>query len=274
MRLLIVCLWTLTAPIVLAQELHTFSNGEVADADKINENFQYLLENATGSSGCSAQQDGSSVVITCADGTSGALASQGTVVFLEGLIGEVPDLSAVPTDFVLQDADGTILGAVFATQTSSNFSVYNLNGFSINSIGVLVDNAADTIVGIANVDDVSAYDYYPSIIKLYYTTEDCSGPAFSDTVLRGHSKVMLIESQNEFSPAGDVIAFPTTPQVSTLMKSWRAPGGITLSGKSMVGDCQVLDVPQIISGAPMQTWYPPEELLAPTFPLSVVPINP
>ena len=227
-----------------------------------------------GSSGCSAQQDESAVVITCADGTSGVLASQGTVVFLEGLIGEVPDLSAVPTDFVLQDADGTILGAVFATQTSSDFSVYNLNGFSVNSIGLLVDNAAATVVGIANVDDVSAYDYYPSIIKLYYTTEDCSGPVFSDTVLRGHSKVMLVESQNEFSPAGDVIAFPTTPQVSTLMKSWRTPGGITLSGKSMVGDCQLLDVPQIISGAPMQTWYPPEELLAPTFPLSVVPINP
>ena len=36
---------------IAAQELHTFSNGEVADAEKINENFQYVLENATGSGG-------------------------------------------------------------------------------------------------------------------------------------------------------------------------------------------------------------------------------
>ena len=67
-----------------AQELHTFSNGEVADAEKINDNFQYVIENATGSAGCSAEQDGSSVVITCADGTSGVLASEGTVVALSG----------------------------------------------------------------------------------------------------------------------------------------------------------------------------------------------
>ena len=77
-------------PVALsAQELHTFSNGEVADAEKINENFQYVLENATGGGGCSAQQEGSSVVISCADGTSGVLASEGTVVvYPEGAIGE------------------------------------------------------------------------------------------------------------------------------------------------------------------------------------------
>ena len=76
---LIVLLLLFFSCLVSAQELHTFSNGEVADAEKINQNFQYVLENATGSGGCSAEQDGSSVVITCADGTSGVLASAGTV---------------------------------------------------------------------------------------------------------------------------------------------------------------------------------------------------
>ena len=91
-----------------AQDLHTFSNGEVADAEKINENFQYVLENATGSGGCSAEQDGSSVVITCADGTSGVLASEGTVVVYpeDGIVGESPVQSWPTGDIVWQDAAG------------------------------------------------------------------------------------------------------------------------------------------------------------------------
>ena len=80
MRYLLLLLLLIFPAFTSAQELHTFSNGEVADAEKINENFQYVLENATGSGGCSAEQDGSSVVITCADGTSGVLASEGTGV--------------------------------------------------------------------------------------------------------------------------------------------------------------------------------------------------
>ena len=64
MKKLFASLLMILSSLVSAQELHTFSNGEVADAEKINENFQYVLENATGSGGCSAEQDGSSVVIT------------------------------------------------------------------------------------------------------------------------------------------------------------------------------------------------------------------
>ena len=52
--------------LALAQELHTFENGEVADADKLNESLQYILNNASG--GCSATQQDNSVLIECADG--------------------------------------------------------------------------------------------------------------------------------------------------------------------------------------------------------------
>jgi len=41
MRYLLTALCLLPT-LVLAQELHTFKNGEVADAEKINENFQSL----------------------------------------------------------------------------------------------------------------------------------------------------------------------------------------------------------------------------------------
>jgi hypothetical protein len=56
-----------------AQELHTFSNGEVADADKVNENFSVLREEISATGSCSAEQSGRDVLITCPDGTSGVL---------------------------------------------------------------------------------------------------------------------------------------------------------------------------------------------------------
>jgi len=43
MRYLLTALCLLPS-LVLAQELHTFKNGEVADADKINKNFDLLME--------------------------------------------------------------------------------------------------------------------------------------------------------------------------------------------------------------------------------------
>lgn len=111
-RLFIVLLITFPG-LTSAQDLHTFSNGEVADAEKINENFQYVLQNATGSGGCSAEQDGSSVVITCADGTSGVLASEGTVVVYVPGEGLPVDLSQLRLGaLVVKDATGVILGEV------------------------------------------------------------------------------------------------------------------------------------------------------------------
>lgn len=42
MKRLLVLLLLFFPGLVSAQELHTFSNGEVADAEKINENFEAL----------------------------------------------------------------------------------------------------------------------------------------------------------------------------------------------------------------------------------------
>ena len=43
MKKLIAMLLLVSSPLAFTQELHTFSNGEVADAEKINENFSALL---------------------------------------------------------------------------------------------------------------------------------------------------------------------------------------------------------------------------------------
>ena len=81
--------WTAFAA---AQVPNTFNNGEVADADKINENFSYVLENASG--GCTVEQVDNTAEITCADGSTAVVPGYGTVlVYPEGEIGEVPDLT-------------------------------------------------------------------------------------------------------------------------------------------------------------------------------------
>jgi len=95
--------------LAFGQELHTFENGQVADAQKINENFNYVLENASG--GCSATQQDNSVLIECADGTSGVIAGAGTVVAYPEAYSGVIDPSTVATgDVVLMDANDIVLG--------------------------------------------------------------------------------------------------------------------------------------------------------------------
>jgi len=106
------CLLLLPA-LSFAQVPHTFNNGEGADAEKINENFNYVLQNASG--GCSATQQENSVVIECADGTSGVVASYGTVVVLPSgsIKGVLPDITSVPVgDIYVVDATDIALGRV------------------------------------------------------------------------------------------------------------------------------------------------------------------
>ena len=68
--------------VTLGQELHSFANGEVADAYKINENFESLKDfiEDSASSSCSIQQNNGVTSIACPDGSSATLnnSSQGS----------------------------------------------------------------------------------------------------------------------------------------------------------------------------------------------------
>ena len=108
-------------PSMAFAQLHTFENGQVADADKINQNFNYVLENASG--GCSATQQDNSVLIECADGTSGVIAGAGsTIIIPNGEVGEVPDISVIPVGkFYWEDGNGVLLGEYnYAVRNTSN----------------------------------------------------------------------------------------------------------------------------------------------------------
>ena len=82
-----------------AQVPHTFQNGAVADAEKINQNFNYVLENASG--GCTVEQVDNTAEITCADGSTAVVPGYGTVIVVpEGEIGEAPP-DTLPTGTVV-----------------------------------------------------------------------------------------------------------------------------------------------------------------------------
>ena len=110
MRYLLTALCLLPT-LALAQELHTFKNGEVADADKINETHQYILNNASG--GCSVEQVDNTAEITCADGTTAVVPGYGTVmVFPEGENGSLPNVTYDTGDVVVYDANDVVLARV------------------------------------------------------------------------------------------------------------------------------------------------------------------
>ena len=89
---------------------------------------------------CSATQDGSRVIIRCNDGTSGILASAGTVVtYPEGQSPPV-DIEEIPTGaIVVQDAAGVILGEYWTMSDDAYFTkLPGVNGF--NNINALLEN--------------------------------------------------------------------------------------------------------------------------------------
>jgi len=168
LKLLAALLALIIPALSTSQELHTFSNGEVADADKINENFQYLLNSG---GGCSATQDGSSVVITCADGSSGVLASEGTVVvYPEGSLGTVPITNLPQGEFVIYDANSTLLGR----RSGGWKGVYDIllevtsNGQTFTKYIRLVNDEASSSVEIIDFGQ-----------PLYFAELDCHGEIFT-----------------------------------------------------------------------------------------------
>lgn len=181
---------------VSAQELHTFSNGEVADAEKINENFEYVLENATGSGGCSAEQDGSSVVITCADGTSGVLASEGTVVLIpEGAVTITAPDTYNTGQIVVMDANDSIVAPALASEigatnffhielatSSDTFRAYLRTSEEDNSVSLVPYNAG-TLVRAS---------------RLLFKSDDCSGQPFIYASAQQDRWALAKTSEGEF----------------------------------------------------------------------------
>jgi len=224
---------------IAAQELHTFSNGEVADAEKINENFQYVLENATGSGGCSAEQDGSSVVITCADGTTGVLASEGTVVVYPegGIVGDSPVQSWPTGSIVFVDDNDIVLAEAIE---SMNNTIFYMGGFR----GTFVNRDESVLVtGWGGGGD------------LYYLTDDCTGQEF------GTYPSLLYDT-----PDGLAVADISTNEDQILSNSQRKSGhGRFPDSYSPIGTCTT--VQSVVNARPLIDYTPSEEIINAVYPV-------
>ncbi|EGG28966.1 hypothetical protein IMCC3088_2364 [Aequoribacter fuscus] len=185
---LLVFVLFLTTP-VSAQELPplvSFSNGDIADANDINNNFDNLNRRIVAIEdfgGCSVTQDGSSVVITCADGSSGVLAGEGTVVVYPegGVLGEV-HLNQIPSgDIVLMDANDVVLSKVSATAGGTTQFIVTAGESEISAM--IVNSVADQRIILTSWG--STY--------LYYHSSDCSGQAFaSNSILHEIEGILYV----------------------------------------------------------------------------------
>ena len=193
MKKLFASLLMILSSLVSAQELHTFSNGEVADAEKINENFQFILGEA--SQGCSATQDGSNVVINCPDGSSGILASAGTVVrYPEGAIEALTPVTYNSGDIIVLDVNDVVLAKAIA------------GGFDDAPIVELEIESRPVRAILRNNNDIQSIELVTynqggneeNAAYAYFMSEDCSGAAWVYTRYNTVDHLVAVNESNTF----------------------------------------------------------------------------
>ena len=133
-------------------------------------------------SSCSAFQNGSSVLVSCTDGTSAVLASSGTVVVAPEVITEPYDVNTINTgDIVVVDDSDALLGVVSAS-FGSNFG--NIVEIAPNIDGKDLASLSNTVSGEIFI---GAY-FVGNYSTLFFTEADCRGAAL---VLNGYQDVVM-----------------------------------------------------------------------------------
>ena len=245
MRYLLTALLLLPV-LVSAQELHTFSNGEVADADKINETHQYILNNASGGGGCSATQQDNSVLIECADGTSGVIAGAGTVVvYPEGELAPGDPIIYPTGDIVAMDANDVVLAKADALSSITFALTVTEEGQ-----GLILTNLTDSqellLTGSAT------YNTW-----VYFRDPDCGGSPFVS-----RTRANLIEVGGTF-----YAWTPDTAAQALLMKS-RKEGGMVFRDTGEYypnGECE--NGTYTVGAVPAAVFTPAPEILNAAYPV-------
>ena len=143
---------------------NVFEDGTPASAAEVNENFQYVLENASG--GCSVEQVDNTAEITCADGTTAVLPGYGTVVvFPEGTTGEIDPDSYNTGDIIVKDANDVVLAPVGRSLGADFHEVY-LGPNKSSPIAYIVNDSVDQRVELRGLGG-----------QLFFLESDCTGVA-------------------------------------------------------------------------------------------------
>lgn len=133
-------------------------------------------------SSCSAFQNGSSVLVSCTDGTSAVLASSGTVVVVPEVATEPYDVNTINTgDIIVVDNTDALLGVVSAS-FGSNFG--NIVEVASNIDGKDLASLSNTTSGEIFI---GAY-FVGNYSTLFFTEADCRGAAL---VLNGYQDVVM-----------------------------------------------------------------------------------
>ena len=242
MKKILVFVGLLSIP-AIADELHVFTNGEVADADKINENFEILQ--ASGG-GCSAEQDDNTVTITCADGTSGVLAGAGTVVQIrEGEAGELPPIDFNTGPIVCIDAEDIVLGRV------SSFN-------DVSCVIVISNNYYDRL-RLVNDEATATVRYGRDRLGyIRYTEKDCQGAVFAST------------DGGPIWQMGDDLFTTDGDSFTLLQKSIRTSAYYSSSGQFIAEGSCVDDNEAVVQRSKQLVSYTPaQEIVNATYPVRV-----
>ena len=159
---------------VLAQTQvpNVFEDGTPATAAEVNENFQYVLENASG--GCSVEQVDNTAEITCADGTTAVVPGYGTVVvYPEGEVGIVDPDTYNEGDIVVRDSNGVVLAKALEAKFEGVFLI-ELPVQGDPREAVLFNNPETQAVELISWNGATLLNASTAL----FLTEDCSGTAW------------------------------------------------------------------------------------------------
>jgi hypothetical protein len=228
--------------IAQSQVPNVFEDGTPASAAEVNENFEYVMENASG--GCSVEQVDNTAEITCADGTTAVVPGYGTVVvYPEGVVGEVPPIDYDTGPIVVYDANDVLLGEVVST-----------NNGGVPIIGVLeTEYPQAAIFNEPTSQSVILTTAYP--VPVFYLEDNCQGLPF---VQNGFNLVEI--------NGAHYVPDTSASRETILMASRRSSAGGSFSAVyEPATACETLDlVKQVYPTAP---YTPAPEILNAAYPV-------
>jgi hypothetical protein len=241
---------------------HDLQPNTKASASKVMENFRALETAIEGVGGCTATQQDNSVLIECADGTSGVIAGAGTVVLLpEGTVGETPNIENISVgDFYYADGNGVLLSRYYEGLTEHYYGVSTTLGDSLSSLVSMQVHQVDETQTLYLLEGGAE-------TTLYYAEFDCLGTPWAGV----NGGALRFDGQ------WWVFGLTEASGQQTLLKSYRTSdkyigwddGGIP--GSWELSECVNLENPSPITiGAFPALYDPPTEWLNAAYPLTLV----
>lgn len=201
-----------------------------------------------GDLGCSATQQNNSVLITCGDGTAGAIAGAGTVViYPEGQIGQVPPIDYNTGPIVAMDATGVILGKAIGIYPEGPV------------VRIVIELDARHSGTLINADSTQEVIFSASGPALYFLSDDCSGPAF------GADTVSVWDVNHRFFIAGPAEAEQLLFKSSLNPGRWEVSEGVPYYIEP--SECHTADF--IATGSPVVEYFLAPEIANAVYPVRV-----